>query len=113
MTICVKLSPVFHPAQFYLLWPLSSLYRCVICPIFLSVTRSVIQLTCTCLNRPKGYVEPPSSAASKAKLGLAQMFAASLNSGPTTVVLLENMVPIHTIKEDNERMDVSAICSTN
>ncbi|GMH45146.1 hypothetical protein BSKO_13103 [Bryopsis sp. KO-2023] len=58
------------------------------------------------VGRPKGYVEPPSSAASKAKLGLAQMFAASLNSGPTTVVLLENMVKVGTIREENERLDL-------
>lgn len=58
------------------------------------------------IDRPKGYVEPPSSAASKAKLGLAQMFAASLNSGPTSVVLLENMVALSTIREENERLDV-------
>ncbi|CAD7704530.1 unnamed protein product [Ostreobium quekettii] len=58
------------------------------------------------VGRPKGYVEPPSNPASQAKLGLAQMFAATLNCGPTTTVLLENMMLVEAVRKDAARVEL-------
>lgn len=58
------------------------------------------------VGRPKGYVEPPSSAASQAKLGLAQMFAATLNCGPTTTVMMENLMLVESVRKESARVEL-------
>ena len=64
------------------------------------------------VGRPKGYVEPPSSAASQAKLGLAHIFAASLNCGPTTAVVMENLMLVDGVRKESARQEVSNIAGS-
>ena len=64
------------------------------------------------VGRPKGYVEPPGGPAPAAKLGAAQLFAASLANQPTRVLLLENMLKARQLLDDAERTDVRPSCTT-
>lgn len=58
------------------------------------------------VGRPKGYVEPPGGAVTP-KLGLAQLFAAQLSNQPTTVLLLENMLPARSLLVEQERNELA------
>lgn len=57
------------------------------------------------VGRPKGYVETPGSSV-PAALGAAQAFAQQLNSAPTTVLRLDNLVKAHLLLDPQERSDV-------
>ena len=57
------------------------------------------------VGRPKGYVEPPAGAPAS-NLGAAQLFAASITSAATRVLLLQNMLKAHQMWDETERRDV-------
>ncbi|KAK9801404.1 hypothetical protein WJX73_006914 [Symbiochloris irregularis] len=57
------------------------------------------------VGRPKGYVEPPGGVAAS-NLGAAQMFAASIATAATRVLLLQNMMKAHRMWDEEERRDL-------
>ena len=60
------------------------------------------------VGRPKGYVEPPAGATAS-NMGAAKMFAASITSAATRVLLLQNMMKALNMWDEQERRDVSAV----